>query len=283
MIETLCRSGASLDTVKLLLDSQQESYSDQNVNWRKAARELAICLCVKRELGGRPELVGDYRRRGSFFDDWRAMLDALSPAPQELIQNLLEFHQHFFPNHELNLQEVCEELVQPLKGWWRPIETFCCSRSFRFFVKCSIAERLDAVGVRKWRMDVKDVVERLLTVNGDHFETHLDTIYSKLETCEHKYHRLKDAAFLLELVLWKSKIDELDADTAELRGQCRINCGAAAVIPNVLPYLISYGEEEGNGNDEADSMDKSSNGGEDSSNEEGDSSDEDGMEESSIY
>ena len=217
MIETLCRAGASLDTVKSLLDSQQESYSHQNVNWLKAARELAICLCVKRELGGR----GDCGRR-PFFDDWRAMLDALSPPPQELIQNLLELHQHFFPNHEFNLQEVCEDLVQPLKGWWRPFETFYCSRSFRFFVKCSIAERLDAVGVRKWRMDVKDAVERISSVKNSeleaHFETHLDTIYSKLVTCEHKYHRLKDAAFLLELALWESKIDELDADTAELRG-----------------------------------------------------------------
>ena len=83
---------------------------------------------------------------------------------------------------------------------------------------------------------------------------------------------------MLELALWKSKVYELDVDTAELRG--RINCGAAVIIPNVLPYLISNGDEEGNGNDEADSMDESSNGGEDSSNEEGDSSDEDEMEES---
>ena len=28
-------------------------------------------------------------------------------------------------------------------------------------------------------------------------------------------------------------------DTADMRGQCRINCGAEVVILNVLPFLIA--------------------------------------------
>ena len=49
---------------------------------------------------------------------------------------------------------------------------------------------------------------------------------------------------VLELGLWKLKIDasmhgHLEDDAAaDLRGQCRINCGADIIIPNVLPYLI---------------------------------------------
>ena len=37
---------------------------------------------------------------------------------------------------------------------------------------------------------MKDAVEELLPMNGDHFETHLDAIYSKLVTYEHEYPRL---------------------------------------------------------------------------------------------
>lgn len=61
-------------------------------------------------------------------------------------------------------------------------------------------------------------------------------------------HEMKDAAFFLELALWKSKIDmkyhdaeggdQLRDDTAtDMRGKCRINCGSEIIIPNVLPFL----------------------------------------------
>ena len=87
------------------------------------------------------------------------------------------------------------------------------------------------------------MVTRISSIDWYQLESYYDTIHSKLVTYEHKYHRLKDAAFLLELALWKTKIteqmhvDNMD-DTANMRGQFRVNCGAAVVIPNVLPFLI---------------------------------------------
>jgi hypothetical protein len=61
-------------------------------------------------------------------------------------------------------------------------------------------------------------------------------------------HQMEDAAFFLELALWKSKIDmksydagrgdQLRDDTAtDMRGKCRINCGSEIIIPSVLPFL----------------------------------------------
>ena len=59
-------------------------------------------------------------------------------------------------------------------------------------------------------------------------------------------HQLKDAAFFLELALWKSTIDESsmkshnseEGGTAtDMRAKYRINCGADIIIPNVLPFL----------------------------------------------
>lgn len=54
-----------------------------------------------------------------------------------------------------------------------------------------------------------------------------------------------------------------------MRGQCRINCGAEVIIPNVLPYIFAKKEVD---NDICDyeSMDESS-----------DDGDSDGMDESS--
>ena len=74
--------------------------------------------------------------------------------------------------------------------------------------------------------------------------TIVDAINSKLAT----YEQLKDTAFFLELVLWKSEIDASmptpcktmgqscnmeDLCAANIKGQYRINCGSDVIIPNV--------------------------------------------------
>jgi hypothetical protein len=68
---------------------------------------------------------------------------------------------------------------------------------------------------------------------------------------ESEYQRLKESTSLLELALWKIKLDDKDhggemgncnkklrIDQSEFRLQCRISCGADHVVENVLPYLL---------------------------------------------
>ncbi|KAL7527132.1 hypothetical protein ACHAWF_002048, partial [Thalassiosira exigua] len=47
---------------------------------------------------------------------------------------------------------------------------------------------------------------------------------------------LVEASTILELALWKAKIDKPNAD-ADMREDCRRNCGAPIIVPNVLSYL----------------------------------------------
>ena len=71
------------------------------------------------------------------------------------------------------------------------------------------------------------------------------------------YHNLKEATTLIELTLWKAKVDELnparintdrncrtrDRDqrkakvVALSREECRVKCGAEEVVPGILSYL----------------------------------------------
>ena len=257
MIENSCRSGVSLDTVQLILGTHQAFFSEQSVNWQKAARELTISLLVG------PNFLGDHSdsKDGIYFrdwerafhEDWGAMMEAFgqSGVDQELVQSLLEIHQRSFSDQNfyydqnngsenLQMKMLCEELVQPLKGWWKT-DRPGSMRSFQSLVKCSIADRLNAIGLRKWRMNINCLVG--IFAPNPCLELKFSTIHSKLVTYERGYPQLKEAAFLLELVLWKFKIDESGvrqsgADTADKKGQCRINCGADIIIPNVLPYLI---------------------------------------------
>ena len=89
-------------------------------------------------------------------------------------------------------------------------------------------------------MHIKNSVERIASVKqGYKLDIYFDSIHSTLLTYERQYQQLNEAAFLLELALWKSKIDEsLENDNVDTREGCRVNCGAVIIIPNVLPYLI---------------------------------------------
>ena len=75
----------------------------------------------------------------------------------------------------------------------------------------------------------------------------------KLEYYESEYQKLKEMTSLLELALWKAKMDDsrldhgettgggnkkMKIDQSDFRLHCRINCGANHVVENVLPYLL---------------------------------------------
>ena len=103
-------------------------------------------------------------------------------------------------------------------------------------------------------MDIKNVLEVIPSIDCYALMTYFEYVHSMLVNYEHEYCKLEDAALLLELALWKSKIDEsmqnndlgqneqMDDITADLRRQCRINCGSDVIIPNVLPFLIANEE-----------------------------------------
>ena len=78
--------------------------------------------------------------------------------------------------------------------------------------------------------------------------------------------KLKDTTSLLELALWKIKIDDslghgkamgggkkkLKIDQTDIRIQCRISCRADNVIENVLPYLLLPNVNKDNDDNEED-------------------------------
>ena len=188
MIKTLCRAEASLHVVRRLLGIQQESFPDQNVDWQKAAEELTVCILVDCDYS-------EESWRGDFVDRWAEMLTALRrgsfekglvvrPTREELIESLLGIQKRFFANqsqNELDLRIICEELVQPLKEWWRP-STQESMRMFHFLVKCNIAERLNAIGVKRCKSLVKRLSssESVALLDDNYF----DSIHSKLVAYE---------------------------------------------------------------------------------------------------
>jgi len=237
MVENLCRAGASLEIIQRLLRIRQSSFPGHSIDWQKSAGELAV-----------HSLVRYYRDDWNDFSlIWTTTMEAftISQGYHELRQRLLQIQQTFFPDHtDVNWQLVCEHFVDPLRGWWQPdlfnlhqlMELFC------FLIKCNIAGRLVGIGVRNWRTKISDMVVKISSSPGSGLVTYqLDAIQSKLVSFKHEYHQLEESAFLLELVLWKIKINESQMDSADdaaMRIECHISCRADIIIPNVLTYLI---------------------------------------------
>ena len=48
-----------------------------------------------------------------------------------------------------------------------------------------------------------------------------------------------EAATQIELALWSAKLEEhVSGVDEEQRAECRVNCGSAIIIPNVLAFLV---------------------------------------------
>jgi hypothetical protein len=88
--------------------------------------------------------------------------------------------------------------------------------------------------------------------NFNRQEWHTETL-TQLEYYESEYRILKESTSLLELAMWKTRIEyasmddgnmmvggkkKLKMDLSDFRLQCRISCGAKQVVENVFPYLL---------------------------------------------
>jgi hypothetical protein len=119
-----------------------------------------------------------------------------------------------------------------------------------------LANRLHWLGLVRWQSeDILTLMNEALAVEGSSRRRAVGVLSFKLAT----YERLESMA-LLELALWKSKVDGYKAAILTDRGRdeersskrprldkshvahvdrqsCRINSGAEVVISNVLPFL----------------------------------------------
>ena len=164
-------------------------------------------------------------------------------APSEVIQNLLDLQQESFPVQSIDLTQVVERLA----------EEELADETFRFLVKCSIIKRIDAIGLQLWRDRLSDDIRNIRPTDGIYGDfdkgAYLAMFRSKLAEYEIEYHKLKEATTILELALWKNKINErsqgnrrrckkIRIEQSDHRKQCRISCGANIVIQHVLHYLL---------------------------------------------
>jgi len=187
--------------------------------------------------------------------NWTSMVTALgiAGAPLDAIQYLLDLQKECFSDQLIDWDAVIEKLAVEPRMVQHGVDRV---KSFQFLVKCSFMERINAIGLKYYRNKAINTVMGpgfIMPHEIDEGETWLDSIKSKLAEYEARYHELKESTIMIELSLWKMKLNNQSKgqnknpgrqnkkkkiDESDLRGQCRVNCGADVIIRNVLPYLL---------------------------------------------
>jgi demethoxyubiquinone hydroxylase (CLK1/Coq7/Cat5 family) len=120
-----------------------------------------------------------------------------------------------------------------------------------------MSSRVEALPFRVWRDHITSMIHTADFHTAD-FQSHnnnsviLRQIEDKLAYFEEDLLKLKEVTTILELVLWKMRMNEkshqdmatqsqekLKADNSSIRQQSRITCGADVIIGHVLPFLIT--------------------------------------------
>ena len=121
----------------------------------------------------------------------------------------------------------------------------------KFLFTCGMSDHMEALAFKVWRDCIYDMIQTADYQRGrDHSHT-LNRIRGKLAHFEVELQKLKVVTTILEIALWKIKLNEkshhnlatqsqkkIKTDESSFRSQCRVTCGADVVIQHVLPYLL---------------------------------------------
>jgi hypothetical protein len=120
-----------------------------------------------------------------------------------------------------------------------------------------MSERMKALPFKVWRDCISNMIH---TANFEWDEDNrsiLRWIRTRIAHFEDEYPKLKETTSILELALWKLRMNEkipqeeathcqkkIKTDESSIQRHCRITCGADVVIRHVLPYLVTVAVEE---------------------------------------
>jgi len=178
-------------------------------------------------------LAESYKSKHPDYElDWYGMVRTLAKAPStRVLHKLFDTKESFFPDQKIRRWTILiDEIAITIRV---SIEVF------RFIFRRVISSKVDRIGLKR-RMCIYDQIDAIPDINYslDMRRACLSRIRANLAIYEHDYQILKEVVPVMELVVWKIKVDNEGASTSLSRRVCRYNCGADVVIGHVLPFLM---------------------------------------------
>jgi hypothetical protein len=186
--------------------------------------------------------------------NWTNMVETMgrTDTPKERIENLLCVKQMHFPEQPIDWEYLLNDFMRPSNVCFQSIFT----ERMQLLVTCGMSTRVEGLPFKVWR----DHITKMIKTSKFEFNRDnsliLREIRVKLASFEGELIQLKEATTLLEIALWKMKINEkkskdvatqsqkrIKTDESSTRQQCRVTCGADVVIGPLLQFLIATGLE----------------------------------------
>jgi hypothetical protein len=182
--------------------------------------------------------------------NWTMMVETMgrTDTPKERIENLLHVRQMHFPDQPIDWEYLLNDFMRPSNVCFQSIFT----ERMQFLVTCGMSTRVEGLAFKVWR-DHITIMIRTANFNciGDNLGI-LREIQSNFDRFEDKLTKLKEITTILEIALWKKRINDtnhkqnsahyqkkIKTEGTSTRQQCRVTCGADVVIGHVLSYLIA--------------------------------------------
>ena len=231
-----CSTKPTIEMCQLLIEKYPESLIMKD-KWGDIP--LLYTFWCNAPAGVLDLLVESYKSLHPDYEfDWKGMLLTMAKrnVPLTSIKNLINTQQESFPNQDYDMQQVVIELATCNEQGFRSLP-YTSDETFRYLLRLSISDRLDTLDVTRFQEDMKNCIDE---VGEEISREEVCAVYDRLAI----YESIKEGTSILELSLWKAKIDENRNKRARADGdvsykeQCRINSGADIIIWNVLPYLL---------------------------------------------
>ena len=105
---------------------------------------------------------------------------------------------------------------------------------------------ISSLHLERWKNEMKEEIHQINQIlpndAGDKaftIQRWIQSVIRKMESCTVGHQNLlMEATTLLEIALWKVKLDEIEeGDDTCTKNELRVTSGASIVIKNVLPFL----------------------------------------------
>jgi hypothetical protein len=182
--------------------------------------------------------------------NWTMMVETMGrcDTPKESIENLLRVKQMHFPEQPIDWEYLLGQFARPSQI---SLDEAPNQERMKFLVMCGMSMRVEALAFKVWRDYIKNMVHSVEFKWGKDNRPILHRIRAKIAHFEDELHKLKEMTTILELALWKMRINQTNnqenetrprkkgkTDESSVRQHFRVTCGADAVIRHVLPYLL---------------------------------------------
>ena len=162
--------------------------------------------------------------------DWGAFVDTLctkARAPEEHVHEFVDLYQNLCPENDADLRSTAAGFIRREKFGFQ-----------RFWLKLDISSRLASLERQEWRDELESLIEDCPVGNTSRAHKErmnvVESLHWRLEAYE-----IYGVMWLLELALWKARMESGGGQDGESRTQCRVTCGIPVVVPKVAAFLLN--------------------------------------------